>query len=93
LVKATEEVKHLESSLEELLGVWGTECCHRRRRNKGDLVRSVATPTGTLGISRKAKAEGAPHEKSEEVAVPSRIETTQLDRREGPLLQPSSARR
>lgn len=30
------------NSLEELLGVWGTECCESRRRNKGDLVRSVA---------------------------------------------------
>jgi hypothetical protein len=33
------------------------------------------------------------HEKSEEAIVLVTIETTQLDVREGPLLQPSPARR
>lgn len=52
-----------------------------------------STSTETLGISLTAKAEGMSHEKSEEVTVLLRAETTQLGRREGPLLQPRSARR
>lgn len=51
------------------------------------------TSTVTLGISSESKSEGRLHEKSEEVIVPMIIETTQLDWREGPLLQPSQARR
>ena len=38
--KATEGVKNLDSSPEELLGVGGAECCESKRRNKGWLVRS-----------------------------------------------------
>jgi hypothetical protein len=41
LVKATEEVKNLECSLEELHGVWGAECYDSGYRNKRDLRRSV----------------------------------------------------
>jgi hypothetical protein len=52
-----------------------------------------STTTETLGISLTAKVERTPHEKSEEVIVLVRTETTQLGRREGPLLQPRSARR
>ena len=37
LVKAREEVKNLERSLEELHGVWGAECHHSGYRNKRDL--------------------------------------------------------
>jgi hypothetical protein len=47
----------------------------------------------TLDISLAAKVERMPHEKSEEVTVLLRAETTQLGRREGPLLQSGSARR
>jgi hypothetical protein len=55
-----EEVK-IWSSLEELLGVWGTECCESKRRNKGDLVRFGMNPkteaasqgTNTLNGVRK----------------------------------------
>jgi hypothetical protein len=41
LVKAKEEAKNLERSLEELHGVWGAECYHSGYRNKRDLRRSV----------------------------------------------------
>jgi hypothetical protein len=51
------------------------------------------TSTGTFGISLTAKSGGVPHEKSEEVTVLLKAETTELGRREGPLLQPGSARR
>ena len=40
-VKAREEVKNLERSLEELHGVWGAECHHSGYRNKRDLRWSV----------------------------------------------------
>jgi hypothetical protein len=52
-----------------------------------------STSTETLGISLTAKVEGTPREKSEEVTVLLRVETTQLGRKEGLLLQPRSARR
>jgi hypothetical protein len=52
-----------------------------------------STSVVTLDISLAAKVERMPHEKSEEVTVLWRIETTQLGRREGPLLQSGSARR
>jgi hypothetical protein len=39
------------------------------------------------------KSRRKPGEKSEEVIVLRTIETTQLDEREGPLLQPGSAGR
>lgn len=52
-----------------------------------------STTVVTLGISHTAKAGGMLHEKSDEVTVLTKIETTQLGRREGPLLQLGSARR
>jgi hypothetical protein len=39
------------------------------------------------------KSRRKPDEKSEEVIVLMTIETTELDEREGPLLQPSLARK
>ena len=46
------------------------------------------TSTETRGIRREPKSKGTPREKSEEVIVLKSIETTELDRREGPLLEP-----
>src|SRR4030067_2081292 len=80
-------------SLEELPGVWGTEWRESWQRNKGGLTRSKAH---ILRDSRykhvNAKSGGTPREKSEGVVLPVIIETTQLDGREGPLLQPSRRR-
>jgi hypothetical protein len=42
LVKATEEGKNLERTLEELPGVWGAECHQSGYRNKRDLRRAIA---------------------------------------------------
>ena len=49
--------------------------------------------TVTAGISEEAKSSRTPDEKSEEAIVLMIIETTELDEREGPLLQPSLARK
>jgi len=58
-------------------------------RNRRDLIWSVATSTVTNGISRKVKSRRKPGEKSDEAILLMTIETTELDEREGPLLQPS----
>ncbi len=47
----------------------------------------------TKGISRKVKSQRKPGEKSEETIVLRIDKTTELIRREGSLLQPSSARK
>src|SRR3990172_11106418 len=77
-------------SLEELPGVWGTECRESWQRNKGGLTRSKAHILRDSWYKHvNAKSGGTPREKSEGVTVLVIIETTQLDGREGPLLQPS----
>jgi hypothetical protein len=50
------------------------------------------TSAAILGI-RKPKSKERPPEKSEEAILPEIVETTELDRREGPLLQPCLAGR
>src|SRR3990172_2351963 len=81
-------------SLEELPGVWGTECRESWQRNKGGLTRSKAH---ILRDSRykhvNAKSGGMPREKSEGEIVPSMVRTTEPHRREEPLLQPCLAGR
>ena len=54
---------------------------------------SVDYSHGNCGYKRLAKSRGRQHEKSEEGIVPWMVETTELVRREGPLLQPRSAGR
>ena len=56
-------------------------------------VSSGRLPTAivTKSISRKTKSQRKPGEKSEEAIVPLTIETTELDVREGSLLQPGPA--
>ena len=80
--------------LEELPGVWGTECRESWQRNKGDLPWSKAH---ILRDSRykhvNAKSGGTPREKSEGEIVPSMARTTEPRRREAPLLQPCPAGR
>ena len=79
-------------SLEELPGVWGTECRESWQRNKGGLTRSKAHILRDSWYKHvNAKSGGTPREKSEGVTVLAIIETTQLDGREGPLLQPSQS--
>jgi hypothetical protein len=77
-------------SLEELPGVWGAECCDSRWWNKGDLIRSKRpTSASTRDISLRWRSSSRmTDEKSEEAVILLMVETTELDRREGPLLQP-----
>src|SRR3990172_6807036 len=81
-------------SLEELPGVWGTECRESWQRNKGGLTRSKAH---ILRDSRykhvNAKSGGTPREKSEGEIVPLMVRTTEPRWREEPLLQPCLAGR
>ena len=53
----------------------------------------LSTATVTIGISRKTKSRRTPDEKSEEAILLMTGETTKLVEREGPLLQPSLAKR
>ena len=91
--QAMEAAKSLDGSREEPSGVGRAGCCESRRWNRGGLTWSVVTNTVTAGISRRAKSRGKPGEKSEEAIVLRTTETTQIGKREGPLLQPCRAGR
>jgi hypothetical protein len=88
-----EGTKSLEHSAEEPSGVGGAGCCESQRWNRGGLTRPAAHVRRNCGYKPDAKSRGTSSEKSEEAIVLKTIETTQLDAREGPLLQPGLARR
>jgi hypothetical protein len=82
-----------EHNAEEPAGVGGAGCGESQRWNRGDLTRPAAHIRRHGGYKPDATSRGTSREKSEEAIVLKTIETTPLEAREGPLLQPGLARR
>jgi len=88
-----EGVKHLEVQPRRTLRRRGSGMLSQETVEQGRLHTVRGFVPVTAGIRHGPKSRGMWYEKSEEVIVPRMVETTELDRREGPRLQPCRAGR
>jgi len=83
----------LETQLRRTLRRRGSGMLRKLLMEQGRPLKVDALSVVTFDIRKVPKFKGKLLEESEEAIVLMIVETTQLDRKEGPLLQPGQARR